>query len=164
MRALYLSLLPEQYYFPGLGILLALAALVLIGLLVETFVLKRLLSYGERLINMIPLVKSVYTSLRDFMTFVTNSASSDASKVVAVSMPDGSKLIGLITAEEQAASFFEDKDQKRVGVFFPMSYQMGGYTLYYERDKLEVLDIGVEEALRIILTGGMTSKDLGKQK
>jgi len=159
MRSVYLSVLPEDYYFTGLGTVLALVFLFLIGLLLQTFLLKGLLRLGEGIINRIPLVKSVYTSLRDFMDFITRSADSDASKVVAVSMPDGSKLIGLITAEEKDSSFVTGDKEERVGVFFPMSYQMGGYTLYYERKQLEELDIGVEEAMRIILTGGMTSKD-----
>jgi len=43
-------------------------------------------------------------------------------------------------------------------VYFPMSYQIGGYTLYLPRARLTPLDIGVEEAMRLVLTGGMSAR------
>lgn len=158
MRSLYLSLLPGDFYFPGLGIVLAVAVLFLLGLMVQTFVFSWLLDLGDRLLSRIPVVKSVYNGLRDFMQFITTSAEAGADKVVAISMPDGSKLIGFITSETVAKDLFDGDDAKRVAVYLPLSYQMAGYTLYVEKSRLEVLDIGVEEALRITLTGGVTSK------
>lgn len=157
LRSAYLGVFPESYYFPGLGIILAVVLLFAAGLLVQTFLVQWLLKLGERIINKIPLIKSIYTSIHDFMQFASSSAASDADKVVAVSMPDGSKLIGLVTSESLAEKFFDGDDAKRVGVFLPMSYNLGGYTIYVKKDQLEVLDIGVEEALRIVLTGGVTA-------
>ena len=156
--AAYLAIFPERFYFTGLGILLAILILLAAGLLVQTFLVQWILNIGERIINRIPLVKSVYTSIRDFMQFVSSSAASDADKVVAITLPDGSKMIGLVTSETLAEEFFEGEDAKRLGVFLPMSYNLGGYTIYVKRDQLEVLDIGVEDALRIVLTGGVRAK------
>lgn len=161
LRSAYLGVFPQSFYFPGLGIILAVLLLFAAGLLVQTFLVQWLLKLGERIINKIPLIKSIYTSINDFMQFVSSSAASDADKVVAISMENGSKLIGLVTSESLAEKFFDGDDAKRVGVFLPMSYNLGGYTIYVKKDQLEVLDIGVEEALRIILTGGVTAG--GKQ-
>ena len=161
LRSAYLGVFPQSFYFPGLGIILAVLLLFAAGLLVQTFLVHWLLKLGERIINKIPLIKSIYTSINDFMQFVSSSAASDADKVVAISMENGSKLIGLVTSESLAEKFFDGDDAKRVGVFLPMSYNLGGYTIYVKKDQLEVLDIGVEEALRIILTGGVTAG--GKQ-
>lgn len=157
LRSAYLGVFPQSYYFPGLGIILAVVLLFAAGLLVQTFLVQWLLKLGERIINKIPFIKSIYTSINDFMQFVSSSAASDADKVVAVSMSDGAKLIGLVTSESLAEKFFDGDDAKRVGVFLPMSYNLGGYTIYVKKDQIEVLDIGVEEALRIVLTGGVTS-------
>ncbi len=159
LRNLYLAVLPQSYYFPGLGIILAILLLFALGLLVQTFLVRWLLEWGEKLIDKIPLVKSLYTSVRDFMGFVSSSASSEADKVVAVTLGDGSKVIGLITSEDLAESFFDGEDAKRIGVYLPMSYQLGGYTIYVKKDQLETLDIGVEDAMRVILTGGVTAKN-----
>jgi uncharacterized membrane protein len=43
-----------------------------------------------------------------------------------------------------------------VAVYFPMSYQIGGYTLLLPREQLEPLDLPVEAAMRLVLTGGMS--------
>lgn len=164
LQSAYLSVFPESFYFPGLGIILAIVLLFAAGLLVQTYLVQWLLKLGERIINKIPLVKSIYTSIHDFMQFVSSSAASDADKVVAVSMSDGSKLIGLVTSESLAEKFFDGEDAKRIGVFLPMSYNLGGYTIYVKKDQLEVLDIGVEEALRIVLTGGVTAGGKDSEK
>jgi uncharacterized membrane protein len=44
-----------------------------------------------------------------------------------------------------------------VAVYFPLSYQIGGHTLFLPRDELEHCDLAVEEALRMVLIGGITS-------
>ncbi len=159
LKGAYLAVFPADYYFPGLGIILAILLLFALGLLVQTFLVRWLLEWGERLIDRIPLVKSLYTSIRDFMQFVSSSAKSDADKVVAVTTADGAKLIGLITSETLAKQFFTGEDADRVAVFVPMSYNLGGYTIYVRKDQIETLEIGVEDAMRIILTGGVTSRD-----
>jgi uncharacterized membrane protein len=43
-------------------------------------------------------------------------------------------------------------------VYFPMSYQIGGYTLYMPRERLKPLDITVEEGMRLVLTGGISGE------
>ncbi len=155
MKSLYLSINPADFYFPGLGILLALVVLFVAGLLVQTFLIRYFLEWTEKLIDRIPLVKSLYNGIKDFVSFVSSPGGNDNRKVVAVSMPDGSKLIGLVTAEETAQKLFKGEDADRVGVYLPMSYQISGYTIYVERERLEALDISVEEAMRICMTAGM---------
>lgn len=155
MKSLYLSVVPVDFYFPGLGILLALVLLFVAGLLVQIFFIRYFLDLTEKLIDRIPLVKSLYNGIKDFVSFVASPSEPEDRKVVAVNMSDGSKLIGLITAEETAKKLFKGEDAERVGVYIPMSYQISGYTIYVERDRLEPLDIGVEEAMRICMTAGM---------
>lgn len=154
MKSLYLAVVPTDYYFPGLGTILALVLLFLVGLLVQTFLVRFLLDRFETLINRIPLLKSLYSGIKDFVGFVSAPKTKD-SKVVAVTMPDGSKLIGLVTGENTAKQLFKGDDADRVGVYMPMSYQVSGYTIYVKRDRLEPLDISVEEAMRICMTAGM---------
>ena len=162
MKSLFLSVVPLDFYFPGLGMLLALVLLFASGLLVQTFLIRYFLEQAEKLIDRIPLVKSLYSGVKDFVGFVSAPSGSDNRKVVAVSMPDGSKLIGLVTGDSAAKQLFQGEDANRVAVYMPMSYQIAGYTVYVQRERLELLDISVEEALRICMTAGMgASEDLG---
>jgi len=41
-----------------------------------------------------------------------------------------------------------------VAVYFPMSFQIGGYTMYVPKDRLTTLDMSLEDAMRMVLTGG----------
>jgi uncharacterized membrane protein len=50
-----------------------------------------------------------------------------------------------------------------VAVYFPLSYQLGGHTLFLPRDELETSELSVEQALRMVLIGGITS-DLPQPK
>ena len=159
MKSLHMSVVPADFYFPGLGMLLALILLFFSGLLVQTFLIRYLLELTEKLINRIPLVKSLYSGVKDFVGFVSAPSGSDNRKVVAVSMPDGSKLIGLVTGDSAAKQLFKGEDANRVAVYMPMSYQIAGYTIYVEKQRLELLDISVEEALRICMTAGMGASE-----
>lgn len=60
-----------------------------------------------------------------------------------------------MTGEQTGERLFGD--QNLVGVYVPLSYQIGGITLYISRDRLTELDIGVEEAMRLALTAGIQS-------
>jgi uncharacterized membrane protein len=49
-----------------------------------------------------------------------------------------------------------------VGVYLPMSYQIGGYTVFVPRSSVERIEMSVEDAMRFVLTAGMSSsKDNG---
>lgn len=158
-KAIYLLVFPADFYFPGLGMLLTLVLLFASGLLVQIFFIRYFLELAEKLINRIPVVKSLYSGIKDFVGFVSAPNSSDNRNAVAVSMPDGSKLIGLVTGGSAAKQLFSGEEANRVAVYMPMSYQIAGYTLYVEKERLELLDISVEEALRICMTAGMGVSD-----
>ncbi len=49
-------------------------------------------------------------------------------------------------------------DESLVAVYLPMSYQIGGYTLYLPRDRIQPTDLTVEAAMRIVLTGGLQNQ------
>jgi uncharacterized membrane protein len=151
-RPLLLFLLPDALYFPGLGLLAGLALLFCIGLLMNVYGMQYLLGLGERLVQKIPLAKSIYASISDISTVFSLSKEQKAHKVVRVDMGNGLYQIGFITGEASGQRLFPGED--RVGVYLPMSFQIGGHTYYLQRDRLQVLDIGMEEAMRLALTGG----------
>ena len=94
------------------------------------------------------------TSAADTSLFAPAMAS-EADSVVLVEVRENTWLIGFVTARKVAESLFPDCDERMIGVYMPMSYQIGGYTLYIEARKVKPLDISVEDGMRIALTGGM---------
>ncbi len=146
----------EAAYFPGLGILAAIPILFLAGLMVNTFGVRYLLKLGDRMLAKIPLIKSVYGGLQDVMRVFTLAEDKNLKTVVSLDMGNDTRLIGFVTGKSSGEQLFpgEDGTAAKVGVYLPMSYQIGGFTVYVEPDRLEHLDIGVEAAMRIAVTGG----------
>ncbi len=150
------ALLPDQYW-PGLGLLVACLLILLVGALVDAYIVRRLWRYGESLLARIPIVKSIFGALKDFAQFLpAGGKTRDLKRVVLWQMNDA-RLIGFVTEEEVNPKLFGAAAPELVAVYFPMSYQIGGYTLYLPKAQLQETPLSVEEAMRLVLIGGITS-------
>ncbi|MBK7251283.1 MAG: DUF502 domain-containing protein [Gammaproteobacteria bacterium] len=149
--------LPESRYIPGMGLVAGFLLLFLIGVLVNAYMVRRVLGFGESLMLRIPVVKTVYAALRDVTRLVnTEGRKSDLERVVMVNVGPG-RLLGFVT-QERANLPGVRIDHDLVAVYLPMSYQIGGYTVYLPRERLEATDLTVETAMRIVLTGGLQGR------
>ncbi len=159
-KPMLLKLMPQSFYFPGMGTLAALLSLLCLGVLVNAYVIRYLIQLGEKLLEKIPLIKSLYGGIQDLTQFLTLSGKKEAKSVVSLDIGNGMKLVGFLTGEKSGGKFFGDDNSSVVGVYLPMSYQVGGYTVYVDKNRLEPLDIGIEEAMRLIITGGVQRKNV----
>ena len=146
-------LLPEAWYWPGMGLIVGFVFIVFIGLLLNAYIFRSLADIFERLIENIPLVKVIYNSVRDIAKFAsTSEKDSDLQRPVVVTLADETKLVGFLTRK----SITLGKSTDLVAVYLPMSYQFGGYTVMLPESRVEVLDMSVQEAMRFVLTAAMT--------
>lgn len=158
VKPLLLSMLPEYLYVPGMGVLAMALTLIVIGIVVNFYVVRYLVKLGNRLLEKIPLVKSVYSTFQDIITVfkLSDNKEDQLDKVVSIDMGNDTQLIGFVTGRESGKQLFPDAD--KVGVYIPMSYQVGGFTVYVEKERLTALDIGAEEAMRLAVTAGAKSR------
>jgi len=90
--------LPESMYWPGMGLVAALLVMFLLGLLMHAYVFRRLFARGERLLYHMPLIKTVYSAMRDFFDYFSPSSKKEFEQVVAVTIGDtGMQMIGFVT-------------------------------------------------------------------
>ncbi len=150
-------IIPAQWYFPGMGLVTGIVLLFFAGLLVNAYVVKVLLHWGERVFERIPLVKTFYGAIQDAVNLINVGKQQKMQSVVSVQISDSIDLIGFVTNAEGGKTLFNDA--QKIGVYIPLSYQIGGYTLYIDKAKVTSLDIDVETAMRIALTGGSQSKN-----
>ena len=150
--------LPQGAYLPGMGVVAGLVTVILLGMLSHVLIFRRFIGLGERLVARVPLVKTVYSALKDIVSYFSADTRDRFSRVVMVQLPDQPfKLIGFVTRETvQQLELPVDKEQT-IAVYLPMSYQIGGYTAYINRDAVEPVDMGFEEAMRLTLTAGVSS-------
>ncbi len=152
---------PARYYWPGLGLLAGLLLLYFVGLAVNAYVVGRALRLSDALVARIPVVKTIYLAIRDFMRFFPSSGESrDLRRVVLVPFGPG-KVLGFVTAESGAMLRRAAAAEETVAVYLPMSYMVGGYTVFLPRDLVEPTSLSVEEGMRIALMGGVRSTPAG---
>jgi uncharacterized membrane protein len=149
--------LPKERYWPGLGLLAAFLIVLLVGVIVDAYIVRRAFRFGESLLARIPIVKSIFGALKDFTRFLPAGGKSRDLKRVVLWRFNGAQLIGFVTEEHVDARLFRDQAGDLVAVYFPMSYQIGGYTLYLHKDELRETDLTVEQAMRLVLIGGVTA-------
>lgn len=153
--------LTDKLYVPGMGIAAAIVVFYMLGLLIEKQrLVRRLSDFTERQVKRIPVLKSFYSSLKSLMDFVTAAKEEEKlGKVVMVSLTDDIQLLGFVTGDAQDhLGYSPDENEKIMAVYIPMSYQVGGYTIYLPQSRLTPLDMGFEEATRLVLTAGVGKK------
>jgi uncharacterized membrane protein len=149
--------LGESNYYPGMGLVTGFLLLFLVGLAVNAFLVRRVLDMGEELLLRVPVVKTVYSAIRDMTRLVnTDKKKGDLDRVVTLDFGFG-KLIGFVT-QEHANTLGIGGGEDLVAVYLPMSYQIGGYTIYISRSRVTETDLTVEQAMRIVLTGGVRGR------
>lgn len=149
-------LLPARLHLPGMGILLAVLIVFAFGLLLHTRHTRRLVLRAERAVLSIPLVNSLYSAIRDFMRLFADSKQDETLQVVSLTLPGTSlRLLGFVTRSDFSPLPPGVAQEGEVAVYLPMSYQVGGYTLFVPRDQLVPVDMSKEAAMRFILTAGV---------
>ncbi len=159
MGAVLKYILPGGWYVPGMGLASGLALIVLVGLLSHILIFQKLIDLSEAIFHRLPLVKTIYTAIKDFIDYLNPEKDSKLGKVVMVQLPGQPfQLIGFVTREQFDDLPFTPAADDPVAVYMPMSYQIGGYTLFLPRSALTPLDLPFEEAMRLVLTGSVTKR------
>ena len=142
---------------PGLGILATVTLITLIGLLTSNVVGKTMLDLTESLLQRLPLVKLVYTSIKDLVSaFVGDKRRFDAP--VAVRVSEDLKVLGFVTRDGLGRLGMPNL----VAVYFPQSYNFAGYLLLVPRTHVEPLDLPSAEVMTFIVSGGVSGFGIGQ--
>lgn len=151
-------LLPPESRLPGMGIALAVVIVFGVGILMRAWVIRALFHKIETALLRIPLVNSVYSALKDFFGLLSSEDNSENLQVVSLTLPGSSlRLMGFVTRSEFSGLPDELARDGAVAVYLPMSYQVGGYTVFVPRKELEAIDMPKEAAVRFILTAGVNA-------
>lgn len=147
------SLLPENAYVPGLGLLLTLLLIFLFGLTLNSYLTARFWTHLEKRFLEVPFIKTIYSPLRDVMNLFSKKEDKGMKSVVLVQpMPGGPKVIGVVTRDTfhdlAAGADFHNK----VAVYVPFSYALGGMTILVEKDSVQEVDIPIEKAMSLAIT------------
>lgn len=139
---------------PGLGVVLAILVIALIGWVGGHWLARRAIRLGESILARIPMVKSVYGSVKDVVDAFGGKKQS-FSKVCLVRVPGFPiELLGFVTNEDLV--LLGEPGRDKVSVYVPQSLQLGGFVAVVPRENVTVLDTPPQAALKFLMTAGMT--------
>lgn len=154
---------PETYLkfaIPGFGIVVAVLGLTLIGLLTANIIGRSLLRLGEQGVRRVPLVRGIYTSLKQvFETFASNEASSFKEAVLVEYPGPGLWAIAFITSRSPGDDI-TSQVPNAIGVFLPTTPNPAmGHLVYVSPDRVRKLDMSIDKAVKLVITFGVLSVD-----
>ncbi len=149
-------MLPAGWYVTGMGVISGFVLICILGMLVQTYVIKHLFTSIEQSIERIPVVKTLYSSAKELLMFFAGGDQQNLSRVVRVTFDHDLHMIGFVTNEDASVGELEDL----IAVYLPLSYQIGGFLVYMPKSRCEVLDIPVNKAMQQVLTAHVKSSNV----
>jgi len=143
---------------PIVGLFLTVLSVYLLGLLGGNLAARRVMALVERMILRVPLVKSIYGSARQLLDAFSLGGNRSFSRVVMIEYPRRRLFaLGFVTTDvEHRVSVSESSPTKVVPVFLPTTPNpTSGWMILVPIDELVVLDMTVEDAIKMIVSGGM---------
>ncbi|GAB5540055.1 MAG: DUF502 domain-containing protein [Salibacteraceae bacterium] len=143
------------YEIPGLGLLTLFTTLTVFGVLASTVLAQPLIFWGNQLLKTSPLIKTIYTSIRDLLSaFVGNQKRFD--KPVLVKMYEKAEVqkIGFLTGED-LSDIGIGKD--KVAVYLPHSYAFSGNLFIVPAENVTPIDASAADVMKYIVSGGVST-------
>ncbi|MDX1706579.1 DUF502 domain-containing protein [Pseudidiomarina sp.] len=160
LRPLWIGLIGEDYYLPGLAFVSFLGIAVFIGFSTRWRIVSKFWALPGMLIERMPVLSNLYGTLTEAVDLMSGKSFADES-VVLVTLPGDVRLIGIITKRSglKGDRLSALLDEDHVAVLLPMSYNVGGYTIIVSRDCIQPLDMSPADAMQLTISAG-----LGKNK
>jgi uncharacterized membrane protein len=160
-----LSLLPRQYrpdvllgfHIPGMGVIITVLVIFFTGLVVANFLGKRLVAFGDSLIGRIPLVRTVYMSVKQVLQTLFTPGGRSFRKVLLVEYPlAGTWTIAFQTGDPGAELEQAAGGEALVSVYVPTTPNpTSGFLLMVPKRKVVELNMSVDQALKFVISLGV---------
>jgi uncharacterized membrane protein len=153
--------LPDTYlqvHIPGLGLIFVVILVLAVGLLTKNIVGRKIVRLGENIVERIPLVRILYAGVKQLLETIFLQKTDAFKRVGLVQYPRrGTYVIGFITGESKGE--VQDKtDKNMMNVFIPTTPNpTSGFYILIPEDEVVMLNMTVEDAFKLIISGGIVS-------
>ncbi len=154
---LLVQLVPS-HYVPGLGILALIVLVFVTGLFATNFMGRQVVKWWEKCLDRVPLVRGIYSTLKSVMGIVSASEHASYNRVVMIQFPkNGHYCIAFVTGVTKG-EMQDFAQEPLIHVYVPTSPNpTSGYFLLVPEHEVTSIDISVEEAMKLIVSGGLYS-------
>ncbi|NNH30473.1 DUF502 domain-containing protein [Rhizobium sp. SEMIA 4085] len=157
---------PEGYLnfaVPGSGLVIAMIFITIIGFLGKNLIGQTIVQFGESVVRRVPLVRSIYKSVKQIFETVLEERSNSFKKVGLIEYPSPGlwALVFIATdAKGEIASKFNAMGQDMVSVFLPPTpIPTAGFLIFVPREKIVMLDMSAEDGAKLLVSGGLVAPD-----
>ena len=156
MRNPRLEFLSDFPYRDGTGFFLAIALFLLTGILARYIVGRKLISSGERILQKIPFISRVYRAVQQIRDTFINREGAVFQKVCLVDYPrKGMIAVGFVTSHDHGIIQETCARPDLLAIFIPTTPNpTSGFLVYLPEEEVTILDISVEDAMKLIISGG----------
>jgi uncharacterized membrane protein len=149
--------LPESLQIPFLGLLVMVALITFFGYIGSVIIVTPFNSFFQNLLNRAPLLKTIYSSVKDLMnTFVGQKKGFSEPVLVKIYENSTIERIGFITNEEVESLNIK---KGKVLVYMPHSYAISGQLFVVDKKNITPIDRSSSEVMKLIISGGVTEID-----
>ena len=144
------------FSIPGLGLIIVFLFTTLVGILATGLFGRTLIRLWENILNRMPVVRSVYSAIKQILETVMATQSDAFRQAVLVEYPRKDIwAIGFVTGSTKG-EVSENVNKKMVNVFMPTTPNpTSGFLLFFPEKDLIFLEMSVEDALKLVVSGGM---------
>ncbi|MFA6385012.1 MAG: DUF502 domain-containing protein, partial [Candidatus Omnitrophota bacterium] len=146
------------FYIPGIGFVLFFLVLILVGMLASKFIGRKLFRQVEKWFANLPLIKNVYPTLKQIVSFISAQKEFGFKRVVLVEYPGKDMWsLGFLT-NESFTKVDEAMGKGMAAVYVPtVPGPLTGNLVFVAKDELKFPDIEIGDALKIIISGGVVN-------
>lgn len=135
----------------GLGLILGVTIIFLVGLSSEFFIAQFLSDTLQKIIVKIPLIGSIFQSLKNLADYANPTNKKIRGKTAIVTLSDKNiKAVGFVMRTSTPTQL---QSPNHIAVYLPFSYMIGGITVFIEKEYVQEVDMSFEEAAQNIITG-----------
>jgi uncharacterized membrane protein len=153
------------FQIPGLGVIVTLILIFIVGLITKSYLGNKAVDLGEKILDRIPFVSGIYKGIKQLVDAIFSDKHQSFRKAVLIEYPrKGLYSIAFVTGESRG-EVQEKTEQKHINLFVPTTPNptSGFYIMIPETDVIN-LDMSVEEAFSLIISGGIISPNNNKVK
>lgn len=144
-----------SFNIPGLGLIFTILLIFLVGLFTSNFLTRKLVNLADVLFSRLPLVKMIYSSIKDLLNaFVGDKKSFNIPVLVALSSDSDVSAIGFVTNESLDNLGIKDK----VAVYLPQSYNFAGNLIIVPKGQVTSLDADSGDVMAFVVSGGVSGQ------
>jgi uncharacterized membrane protein len=147
------------FHIPGFGVILTLGVLLVVGAFVSNFLGKRLIGWWDGLLGRIPVVRSIYSSVKQVSDTLFSESGNAFRQAVLVQWPrQGLWTIGFVTGSPAPGTLADLPTENYVTVYVPTTPNpTSGYMMMFQKNDVKELAMSVDAALKYVVSMGVVA-------